>query len=160
MLVSNIVDEDFVNYKKPSMFIGTAYCDWKCCVEGGFSPSICQNHTLVSAPRIDVSAQSIVDRFMKNPITEAIVFGGLEPMLQIDDVLQVVHALRAVDRTSYVIIYTGYEPYEVMGQLDRLCHYNNIIVKFGRYKPNSPSIYDAVLGVELASENQYAKKIS
>ena len=26
-----IKDEDFVNYRKPSMFIGTARCDFKCC---------------------------------------------------------------------------------------------------------------------------------
>ena len=37
---------------------------------------------------------------------------------------------------------------------------DNIIVKFGRFIPNSPHIYDTLLGVELASNNQYAKIIT
>ena len=35
----------------------------------------------------------------------------------------------------------------------------NIIIKFGRFIPNRPSRYDEVLGVELASDNQFAKRI-
>jgi hypothetical protein len=34
----------------------------------------------------------------------------------------------------------------------------NIIVKFGRYRPNQEPHFDKVLGVELASDNQYAKE--
>jgi hypothetical protein len=37
MVIKGIVDEDFVNYKKPSMFIIMPYCDFKCDKEAGCS---------------------------------------------------------------------------------------------------------------------------
>ena len=43
---------------------------------------------------------------------------------------------------------------------DILKKFKNIIVKFGRYRPNFQKHFDEVLGVELASTNQYAKRIS
>ena len=39
-------------------------------------------------------------------------------------------------------------------------NFNNIIVKFGRFIPNQESHYDEILEVNLASPNQYARKIS
>ena len=41
-----------------------------------------------------------------------------------------------------------------------LSYFDNIIIKFGRYIPNKQSHYDNILGVNLASDNQYAVKIS
>jgi len=38
--------------------------------------------------------------------------------------------------------------------------FDNIIVKFGRFRPNQKPHFDEVLGVNLASDNQYAEKIS
>ena len=35
--------------------------------------------------------------------------------------------------------------------------YGNIIVKYGRYVPNQKPHYDELLGILLASDNQYAK---
>ena len=35
MRIKFLVDEDFVNYKKPSMFIGFPNCTWKCEKECG-----------------------------------------------------------------------------------------------------------------------------
>ena len=37
--------------------------------------------------------------------------------------------------------------------------YKNIIVKFGRFIPNQEKQYDEVLGVYLASNNQYGEKL-
>ena len=42
----------------------------------------------------------------------------------------------------------------------KLKQYDNIIIKFGRFIPNQEKHYDEVLGVELASPNQYARRIS
>ena len=56
-----------------------------------------------------------------------------------------------------IIIYTGYKEEELTDKLKVLLQLDNIIVKFGRFIPNRPHIYDTVLGVELASNNQYAK---
>jgi hypothetical protein len=38
--------------------------------------------------------------------------------------------------------------------------FDNIIVKFGRFIPDDEKRFDEVLGVELASHNQYAEVIS
>jgi hypothetical protein len=38
--------------------------------------------------------------------------------------------------------------------------FKNIIIKFGRFVPNKPHHIDEVLGIELASDNQYAKRIN
>ena len=37
--------------------------------------------------------------------------------------------------------------------------YKNIIMKFGRYIPNKKKHYDPVLGVYLASNNQFGEKL-
>jgi hypothetical protein len=44
--------------------------------------------------------------------------------------------------------------------VEDLTRFDNIIVKFGRYIPDNKPHFDEVLGVNLASPNQYAKKIS
>lgn len=77
MLVTQLVDEDFVNYRKPSMFIGTSKCSLKCDLEQG--RPICQNGELIKARGIPMSPEELVQRYKSNRISKAIVFGGLEP---------------------------------------------------------------------------------
>ena len=48
MKLKGFVEEDFVQYKKPSMFLGTTKCNWKCCTELGLCNDICQNTPLAS----------------------------------------------------------------------------------------------------------------
>ena len=59
-----------------------------------------------------------------------------------------------------IVIYTGYYKNEILEEVNILSQYPNIIIKFGRYIPNSTPIHDRILGVTLASNNQYAIKIS
>ena len=61
-----------------------------------------------------------------------------------------------------IVIYTGYKKEELQnnGYINQLLQYENIVVKFGRYIPNQQSHYDNILGVNLASDNQFAEKIS
>lgn len=161
MRVKTIVDEDFVNYKKPSMFIGTISCDGKCCIEGGFPLSVCQNDGWRGCAPIDITDEVIIKRYIQNPITHAIVFGGLEPIEQYDEVISLVKTLREdFDCHDDVVIYTGYYPEEISIILAMIEKYDNIVVKFGRYIPNMKSRFDEVLGVTLASDNQYAVRIS
>ncbi|MEG0898309.1 MAG: 4Fe-4S cluster-binding domain-containing protein [Oscillospiraceae bacterium] len=160
MKIKTLIDEDFTNYKKPSLFIGTALCDWKCCTEQGLPISTCQNQPLVRQENKEISKADLVKRYISNPITQAVVFGGLEPMLQIDDIVSFINLLRHKGCNDDVVIYTGYYPEEVVGILDILKCYQNIVVKFGRYMPNSTPHYDEALGVNLASDNQFAKRIS
>ena len=161
MRIKTLIDEDFVNYKKSSMFIGSISCGGKCCTEGNFPLSVCQNDGWRKNAPIDVRDENIVKRYMNNGISQAIVLGGLEPMEQPDEIVELVRVLREdFDCHDDVVIYTGYYPDEVATVLDRLREFDNIIVKFGRYIPNMKSRFDDVLGVYLASENQYAVKIS
>lgn len=157
MLIKRLVDEDFVNYKKPSMFIAFPKCTWKCEVEA--CEKMCQNKELALSPDIEISCQKIVDRYIQNPITKAVVCGGLEPF----DSWRQLKTLVATIRTKTdddIIIYTGYNEDEISNMLKYLRCYHNIVVKFGRFVPNQEPHYDEVLGVRLASSNQYAERIS
>lgn len=160
MRVKAIVEEDFINYKLPSMFISTCFCDYKCCTELGFDIGMCQNAPLAQSENIEIPDQTIYAHFINNPITKAVVIGGMEPMIQINEVIDLINLFRNQGDNCHFIIYTGYYPNEIPEPLERLKQYKNIIVKFGRYIPNSQSKYDAVLGVTLASSNQYAEVIS
>ena len=157
MIVKGIQDEDFVNYKKPSMFIAFPSCTWKCEKECG--KKVCQNGTLATSPNIEIDFKTIVDRYMNNPITKAIVFGGLEPFDNFQDMGVLIHHFR--DRTEDdIVIYTGYNKEEIQHAVDWLHLFPNIIVKFGRFIPNQTQHYDEVLGVYLASLNQRGERIS
>jgi len=159
MMVKDIIDEDYQDYKKTSMMIATCLCDWKCLTETGLSLDICQNSELAKQKNIDVSIDLIVNRYIKNPLTQAVVFGGLEPMLQFNDIFKVIQGLRMWNNDD-IVIYTGYYPEEIQDKIETLKQFSNIIVKYGRFIPDSVSKFDDVLGVQLSSANQFAVKIS
>ena len=153
MHVKQIVFEDFVNYKKPSMFIGFSKCSFKCDKE--FGSCICQNSSLANSPTIEIAEDEIVKRYISNPITSSIVCGGLEPFDTFEELLKLVKEVRKLTNDD-IVIYTGYKYNEIEKKIDILKDYKNIIIKLGRYIPNSNKIYDEILGVNLSSENQYA----
>ena len=159
MLVKGIIFEDFVNYKKPSMTIAMPYCSFKCDKECGYP--VCQNSKLANDPNIDISIDKIIDQYIDNPITHSVVFQGLEPFDSWDDLERFIYRFRM----SYaciddIVIYTGYNENEIEDKVKLLSCFTNIIIKFGRFVPNQDSHYDEILGVKLASDNQYAKKIN
>ena len=158
MRIKSIVDEDFIQYKKPSMFIVTSFCNWKCCTELNFSPSICQNQPLVNQPIIDMEDSEIISRYLSNPITQSIVFGGLEPIEQYKELEAFIREFRKVSNDD-IVIYTGFYKEEVEEEIENLKAFKNIIVKFGRYIPDQEPHYDEVLGVKLASPNQKGERI-
>ncbi len=161
MRVKTVVDEDFTNYKKASMFIGTISCGGKCCIESGIPLSVCQNDGWRSCAPITVPDRVLCQRYLNNLVTSAIVFGGLEPMEQFDELFSFLSVLRGeFSCGDDVVIYTGYNADEIPHQLETLQEYGNIVIKFGRYRPNEQPHLDNVLGVQLASDNQYASKIS
>ena len=95
MRVKTIIDEDFSNYKEPAMFIGTVSCDGKCCKEAGIPMSVCQNDAWRESATICISNNQICERYVRNPITKAMVFGGLEPFEQFEEVFNVIGKLIA-----------------------------------------------------------------
>ena len=163
MRVKGIVDEDFINYKLPSMHISCYSCSFKCDKECG--KQVCQNSALANSPDIEISVEKLVKRYLGNNITKAVVFAGLEPFDDIKNVLAFIMELRLKNNNrDDVVIYTGYTESEIhtlfadcFAQLQNL---GNIIIKFGRFIPNQNLHYDETLGVFLASNNQYAKRIS
>ena len=157
MLIKGLVDEDFTNYSKPSMFIIFPSCNFKCDKENGCA--VCQNSALAHEPNIEFGIDKIIERYTNNPITSAIVCGGLEPIDSLDDLIALIINLRY--RTADdIVIYTGYTEEELKTIIPQLSLYENIIIKFGRFVPNQKKHYDEILGVELASPNQYARRIS
>ena len=160
MRVKDIVVEDFCNYKIPSMFIASTKCDFKCCTEAKLDNSVCQNSPTASLPVKDIDDEYIYRSFADNDITKAVVIGGLEPMLQIDEVIHLLSVFREHGDNHDFVIYTGYYPNEIREELNRLSEYDNVVVKFGRYIPDKPPCFDDVLGVTLASNNQFALRIS
>lgn len=161
MRIKGLIAEDFVNYKLPSMFIITSECDFKCYKEQGMYANECPNAHLMDSPDMLIPDDDIYRMYIENDISKAVVIGGLEPFLQFSELRNLILCFRSHGEKCDFVIYTGYKPFEIKHDIDILRHdFENIIIKFGRYIPNSKSIYDDVLGVTLASENQYAKRVS
>ena len=159
MIIKQLVDEDFINYKKAAMFIGFPTCDWKCEKDCGLK-GLCQNSELFNSPEINISIDDLVSRYQNNPITSAFVFGGLEPFDSFDDLHDLVKTIRIkFNILDDIVIYTGYYKNEIIDKLYKLAIYDNIIIKYGRFIPNQKSHYDNILGINLASDNQYAEKL-
>lgn len=159
MRLKGITDEDFVNYKVPSMFISMATCSFKCDKDCG--KQVCQNSELANLDDVITNDNYLIRRYLKNPISKAIVFGGLEPFDQWGELFQFIQLLRLeYGCADPVVIYTGYNKEEIDGEIHFLMSMPNIIVKFGRFIPDQEPHFDQVLGVNLASQNQYAEQIS
>ena len=159
MLIKSFKDDDFVNYKKPSMFIIMPICSFKCDKENNCL--MCQNSSLVHEPTHSVETEVLIRRYVTNPITKAIVFGGLEPLDSMAELEHFIKILRyKYDCMDDVVIYTGYteEETQLMPPFQKILTFGNIIVKYGRFRPNQESHYDEILGVNLCSDNQYAKR--
>lgn len=142
----NITDETFQDYKKPAIYLAFPYCSMKC--EG------CQNKDRLNDEVYNIENDAIIDRYLNNKLTSAFVFGGLEPLDSFGEVLQLVKDIRSKTDDT-IVIYTGYMYGEVTYMAEKLLKYNNTIIKFGRYLPNSTCFVDSYLGVEIASSNQY-----
>ncbi len=159
MQIKGLKDEDFVNYKKPSMFIIMPFCSFKCDKENGCN--LCQNSHLAQEPNHTFDTNSLIERYIANPITKAIVFGGLEPFDTVEELRDFIFTLRLKYKCcDDVVIYTGYDEWELIGnpEYNAIIRCGNIVIKYGRFRPNQQPHYDEVLGIKLASDNQYAKR--
>lgn len=154
MKVRGLVDYDICNYKVPSIFIIFPYCSFKCDHEYG--RPICQNSSLVDEPIIEINTRDIIVHYLNNPLTHALVCGGLEPFDSKEDLYELINAFRNVSKDP-IIIYTGYNEYELEEDIKKLKEFNNIIIKFGRFIPNDKGRYDSNLGKIISSRNQYSK---
>lgn len=162
MRLKTIIDEDFVNYRKPAMFIGCISCGGKCAIDGNFPLSVCQNDEWRNAVVIDKDDDELIQRYLQNDITHAIVFGLLEPFEQSSELYNFIKKLRLkYECHDDVVIYTGYTEDEIADEVQLFAEdFGNIVVKYGRFRLGDRPHYDDVLGVKLASDNQYAVRFS
>lgn len=159
MHLKGILDEDFINYKVPSMHIATSRCNFKCDKE--FGANICQNSKLAAQKTITMKNEDVIERYLANDITHAIVFAGLEPFDSFPEILAFTKSLRVRHKCKNdIVIYTGYCKDEIAEQIEQLKKYENIVIKYGRYIPYCERHMDDVLGVFLASPNQFGERIS
>lgn len=165
MKIKGLTDECFSDYKTPVMFIAAPTCSFKCDLENG--EKVCQNSRLALEPDIEISKEKLIERYLANPITKGIVFGGLEPLDSLMELVSFVDCLRRqYECNDDIVIYTGYTEEEVADGIDgsttgrslikQLLQMDNVIIKYGRYRINYEPHYDDVLGIKLASPNQYA----
>ena len=136
--IKQILPESFVDYKKCSMLICGCTCTFKCGKEH------CQNSQLALSPIKEIEVQKIVEEYLKNDLTSAIVFGGLEWIDQFLELLECIEAFREKTMDD-IIVYTGYDKEEIPEHLMTLKKYKNIIMKFGRFIPNKKKHFDKVL---------------
>lgn len=153
--LKGLVEEDMVNYRLPSMFLITCFCDFKCEKEDEAGATFCQNSSLARAPIIEIGIKTLINKYINNPISKAIVIGGLEPFCQFEEIKDFITQMRVITKDP-IIIYTGYYEKEIQNEINQLIPYGNIIIKYGRYKKNNPGRYDNILGIHLASDNQEA----
>lgn len=156
MKLKGIIDYDCNNYKEPTLTLEFPYCDFKCDKLNGCQ--VCQNSALAHESDIEVSGAQIWKMYEENPLTKGFCFQGLEPFDSYLDLLALVIFIRIHKQCDDpIIIYTGYNEGEDWVIENSLRHYNNIIIKYGRYLMGHEPHYDDILGVKLASNNQYAK---
>ena len=159
MKLKGIIDCDFTNYKEPVLTLEFPYCDFKC--DKTNKCQVCQNSALATEPDINISLQEIWGLYKQNPLTKGFCCQGLEPFDSEQELYELIDFIRAgMQCNDPIIIYTGYGKSEISLQLDVLKNYKNIIIKYGRYLIGYEPHYDNILGVKLASNNQYAEKIS
>ena len=92
MLVKDIITTDLVNYKEASMLIAMPKCTFKCDRLNGCK--VCQNAELAKAPDIEVDIDKVIQKYLSNNLTHAVVFGGLESFDTFDDMYQFIKKLR------------------------------------------------------------------
>ena len=150
------VVEVFQDYKKSAVLFSMCYCDWKCCKEAGID--VCHNLPIAKQENVKLTFSDALS-IVNNSVTDAVLFGGLEPLLQSEEVTHLIRYFREHGVKKDIVVYTGYYIEEIdKDVLESLtqCH---VILKCGRFIPNRPSKFDDVLGVTLASDNQYGVQL-
>ena len=154
--LKGIIWQDTVNYKKISTTLMFPKCSFKCGVD------YCQNSELAATPVLTVPIDTIMEQYLNDPISQAIVLQGLEPLDSPIDIYTVAAALKDYNCQDDLVIYSGYDKDEInphyFETLSSLVP-GHLIIKWGRYIPNQEKHFDEVLGVYLASDNQYGEVI-
>lgn len=155
--LKGIIYEDFVNYKKPCMTLEMPFCSFKCDKECG--EKWCQNADLINLDIREVDIKVLEAFYRSNDLAEALCFQGLEPFDTYDEMLEFITEF-GKHSSDDIVIYTGYNRKEIdETKLEALkaAAAGDVIIKWGRFIPYRESRYDEILGVTLASDNQYGE---
>ena len=159
MKLKGIIDCDFTNYKEPVLTLEFPTCDFKC--DKLNECRVCQNSSLATEPDVEINLDKIWQLYQQNPLTKGFCCQGLEPLDSIDELLGFIYYIRKIRYCNdAIIIYTGYNKEEVTKFIYQITQYKNIIIKWGRFILGDEPHYDDILGIKLASNNQYAEVIS
>lgn len=157
----DINDSDLLNYKEPTFMIYSGIsCTFKCDIEN--KSDLCQNIKLVNEKIIHYDIDKCIARYDAQSISHTISFQGLEPLDNLKQLLWFIHYFRK-EHDDTIIIWTGYtkdECEDLVYLIQNKMNWENIIIKYGRFIPNQQPHYDEVLEIKLASDNQYAERIS
>ena len=166
MILKFIHDCDTINYKYPSLFIGFSKCSGKCDIEN--RQNLCHGTICNYYPNVDMSYEEIYDMYKKSMFNKSVVCGGLEPFDDFKELYNLIKYFRDNNENCNFVIYTGYteeeitsgksEYYKFASEWIKIFEFNNIVIKYGRFVPFQNKHLDKVLGVSLASDNQYAKE--
>lgn len=63
--LKGLIEEDFLNYRLPSMFLATCFCDFKCEKEDLTGATFCQNSSLARAPIVEIEIKTLIDKYIK-----------------------------------------------------------------------------------------------
>lgn len=144
------IKETFNDYKKVGMYVAFPQCSLNC--------KNCQNAHLREVEPLEVSLDYLVKIILDNDLIDSVILSGMNPMDSFDDVMSLIREVRNKSNIE-IIIYTGMRESNLTNEIKKLKEFNNVIIKFGEYIPNSKEKFDEVLGINLASDNQYAKRI-
>ena len=123
MKLKGLIDYDLCNFKIPSMFLIFPTCSFKCDRECG--QPVCQNSALAHEPTIEIDIINIIYRYIHNPLTHAVVCGGLEPFDTWHDLYVFCSVFRNFSKDP-IVIYTGYKEEEISEYIEILSKLNNI----------------------------------
>lgn len=110
MILKGIEAENFENYKVPALFLAFPKCTFKCEKEAGCK--MCQNSQLVHESDLECTADAIITLYMNDPLSKAVVCGGLEPLDSLDELIPFIMEFRYYSPDP-IVIYTGYTEEEV-----------------------------------------------
>lgn len=153
-----IISEDFVNTSWCTFTIMSGIsCTFKCNKES--KCDVCQNKDLNNTAIKDYNIDDIISIYKKQYLPNSITFQGLEPLDNLKQLLWFIYYFR-LSSNDRIYIWTGYtedECSDLIYLIEHVMKWCNIIIKYGRFIPNQKPHYDNILGVNLISDNQYAK---
>lgn len=157
----DVIKQDCINNGKSITYLieSGVKCTFKCDKES--KSQVCQNYSLCkTAPKVFM-IKNLINDYLSQNLSKSITFQGLEPLDSLKQHLWFIYHFRKICNDP-IYLWTGYteEECDDLIYLINKMKWENIIIKFGRFIPNDESHLDPVLGVELKSKNQYAKKIS